>query len=231
MSTGSGLLTKEKPLVPHLAHAGKEVGDLRRDVERALAPIRARGIVEYVDPAAAAADSVITAGAGITSQLTEQELLPADMDGALGADLVYARQLTVTTGGATPAESPASMLVEGLDAQDKAISETLTLSQAAGTDTTAKYYKRFTKLTLPAGTGTGATFTMGHAAPLGLPYPPKARAGGVDLLWEKESTLGVVATGAITDAATDEPYGAYTPATAADGAEDYAIEYEYDPTV
>jgi len=231
MTVGSGLMSKERPLIPHLARAGKEVGDLRGDVVRAMSALRARCIEEYTDAPAAAADSILTAGAGLISSLVEQELLPADLDGVLGANLGYARKLVVTTGGATPAESPASMDVEGIDMQGKAVSETMVLSQVAGTDSSAKLYKDFTKITLPAGTGAGATFTFGHGDELGLTYPPKARAGGVDLLWEKESTLGVVATGTLTDAATDAPYGSYLPATVPDGLEDYAIEYEYDPTV
>ena len=231
MTVGSGLMTTERPLIPHHATAGKEVGDLRQDTVRALGALRARCIEEYTDPPAAAVDSVLTIAAGIISSLAEQEILPAVMDGVLGNDLGYARQLTVSTAGATPAESPATLDVEGIDARGRAVTDTKALGQIAATDTSAKFYAWFTKITLPAGTGAGATFSFGHGNSLGLTNPPKVRAGGVDLLWEKESTLGVVVTGTLTDAVTDEPYGSYLAATVPNGAEDYAIEYEDDPTV
>lgn len=229
--SGSGLFRNEKPKVPHLATASKEVGDLRLDVARTLAPVRATTLEEYTAPAADAVNSVMTIAAGIISALVAQVVHAAQFNGALGAHLVFPRQFSITTAGATPAESPATAIVKGKDVRGRVLLETVALGQIAGTDTSSNFFLEILDVTLPAGTGAGATFVFGHGEPLGLTHPPLARAGSVDLLWEKESTLGVVTTGAITDATTDPPYGAYTPSTPTDGAEGYAIEYEYDPTV
>jgi hypothetical protein len=231
MSYGSGLLSTERPKIPHLAMANTEVGDLRRDLERTLAPIRARTIEEFTAPAADAVNSILTIAAGIISALTPQTILPAQFNGALGAHLAYPRQFSATTGGVTPAHSPASLTVKGKDARGIVVTEVVALGQIAGTDFSSNFFVEILEVMLPAGTGVAATFTFGHGEPLGLTHIPKARAGGLDLLWEKESTLGVVTTGTITSATADPPYGAYTPATPTDGAEGYAIEFEYDPTV
>jgi len=231
MSYGSGLLSKERPNIPHLATASTEVGDLRRDLEKTLAPMRATTVEEYKAPAADAVNSVLTIAAGLISALTPQTILPAQLNGALGAHLGYPRKFTVTTGGVTPAHSPASLTLKAKDARGRVVTETITLGKIVGTDKSTNFVLEILEVHLPAGTGVAATFTFGHDEPIGLSHPPLARAGGVNLLWEKESTLGVVTTGAITDAATDPPYGAYTPATPTDGAEGYALEFEYDPTV
>lgn len=73
------------------------------------------------------------------------------------------RRPTVTTGaGGTPSDMPATAALSGFDLDGTAQSETLTLSQSAGTATAAKAYKGtgFQAIFATAD-GTGATWTMG----------------------------------------------------------------------
>lgn len=75
----------------------------------------------------------------------------------------YPRRPSFTTAGVTASDAPASVLIEGFDLLDAAQSETLNLSQTAGTVTATKAYKGTgLKYTFPAADGTGATIAAGY---------------------------------------------------------------------
>jgi hypothetical protein len=85
---------------------------------------------------------------------------------AAGVELLdaYPRRPSFTTGGVTPADAPASVLIEGFDLDGVAQSETLNLSQTAATVTATKAYKGTgLKFTFAAADGTGATISAGYA--------------------------------------------------------------------
>ena len=76
-----------------------------------------------------------------------------------------------------------------------------------------------------AADGTGATVAIGIGDSMPLTYTPKARAGLAAIV--KEIAVGaVVTTGTLS--VTNK---SYTPAAAPDGTKDWAIFYEYDPSV
>lgn len=76
----------------------------------------------------------------------------------------YPRRPTFTTGGGTASDAPASVLIEGFDLDGAAQSETLNLSQSAGTVTATKAYKGTgLTFTFAAADGTGATISAGYA--------------------------------------------------------------------
>lgn len=83
-------------------------------------------------------------------------LTPADMD-------TYPRRPTLTSGGTTPANVPASVLIEGFSKAGVAQSETLNLVQSAGTVTATKAYRRTgLKFTFPAADDVDATVAVGY---------------------------------------------------------------------
>lgn len=228
MSNGSGLFDNS-PLQERFIRGGgvrAEVGDLRGDLS-ALSALAAVTVDEYIDAEAGAADALLAAAATVAAEVV---LGPEDLDTGVQTDMALtARQLLFTTAGATPADAPADVAIVGTDAQGKVISETLVLAQTATTAASVNYYASITSITYPAADGTAATVAIGTTANLGLRQPLKSRAGASVLLGEVEDGAAVT-TGALILAATALPYGAYTPATVPDGAVDYAIYYEFDPT-
>lgn len=88
--------------------------------------------------------------------------LDADWVAALGkaASPDTRRKLTFTTGGTTPGNAPASVTID-----DGITSETLTLSQVAGTDTTSGRFRGSPlTITFGAATNTDATVSIGVGA-------------------------------------------------------------------
>lgn len=193
------------------------------------------GSITKVDyPAADGTDATVSIGiaaavikpatATVESPVT---LLPANL---IQTDLANnPRALVFTTGGSTPGDAPANAVISGTDAQGKAISETLALAQTGTSVTSAYFYKSISSIVYPAADGTDATIAITFAAPLGLSRVPKARAGLTAPT--REIYDGTVVTNGTFTAptTTNKPYGAYTPNTAADGAHDYAVYYEYLP--
>lgn len=190
-------------------------------------------ITSFVYPAADGTGATIAIG------LAAPFLKPATATVAaavtvLGSTLVqtdlanYPRQLVFTTAGATASDAPANVVITGLDAQGKVISETLVLAQTATTATSVNAYSSVTSLAYPAADGTGATIAVSPAAPIGLKRPVKSRTGAVVPLFKELMDGSPPTAGALSAPATIGPYGGYTPNTAPDGVHDYAIWYEYD---
>ena len=100
--------------------------------------------------------------------------------------------------------------------------ETLTVPQTAATVTGTKPFDGLTSVAYAAADGTAATNAIGIGDGIGVTAVPKARAGAVSLIREVEAG-SLVTTGALTAERL------YTPSTAPDGSNDYAIYYEYDP--
>lgn len=221
---GSGIFGTARGLRDNLPTHGEtgELVDLRNDVKKAFAPLANITVVEYENPPAAAVASVYAATA---TQLAARTVVAAGLVGGAEVVFPFARPLSVTTAGATPASAPASVTVTGKDIDGKELTETITVPQTAATGNGAKCFKSVSKLVFTTSEGTDATVSVGHAAPLGLPIKPKARAGA--RLTVLEISAGTrLTTGTLSDPATNAPHGMYTPAAAANGTNDYCVMYE-----
>jgi hypothetical protein len=211
------------PVLPHLT-AGPggisgEVADLRRDVEEAFVTIEGAGMGSVVkkvftDPAAGGVAALEVATASQATARTVTSFLAPGV-AILAA---YGRNVTITTGGTTPADAPASAVVTGTY-KGVAQTETLTVPQTAATVTGTKPFDTVTSVVYAAGEGTGATNSIGIGNGLGVTSTPVAVAGGVTLVHE-------VMDGTVPTAGTLTAGGLYTPNTAPDGAHDYAVYYE-----
>ena len=140
------------------------------------------------------------------------------------------RALVFTTAGGTAADAPANAVITGKGVHDRVISETLVLAQTATSVTSANYYKSVTSIVYPAADGTGATIAITPSAAFGVSKKVVARAGLAAPV--REIAAGAVVTNGVLTAPTTAnlPYGSYAPNTVADGANDYATYFEYDPT-
>ena len=168
MTAGSGLIGSLHPLKPHLLQShgiAAEVADVRKDLAtdfRGAAAIAVEEWANLVGTAAPGAAVLLAATASVTTVVT---LLPAGLLAAGLAQLAaHARQLTFTTAGSTASDAPANVVINGLDTNGAAQSETLVISQTAATVTSVKYYSAIASIVYPVGDGTGATVSIGIAA-------------------------------------------------------------------
>lgn len=239
MSNGSGLMSNEGPVRAALVLAGKggvagEVGDLRRDVAATLTSLIAQTVDEFSNVPAADTDAIKTTFQSVNGAAVEYT--GAALDGVVGvAEMDPPRNITITTGaGGTPAESPSEAYITGVGADGVTRTETLALSQAAGTDVGVYAFKRITKVALKNdGTGTGAALTVGFGTLMGFNKKLKDRAGVVMVTLEVEAGSAAVAgalAGTYVAAVVGLPYGTVDPSAAPNGTNDYAYVYEYDPT-
>lgn len=170
MTVGSGLLSKAKPGAAHLVKAGVggvsgEVADLRADVTKALAAVCALGVEEYTNLVGTAAPGAAVLLAATATAASVVTVLPAGLLAAGLAQLAaHARQLTFTTAGTTASDVPANVVINGLDTNGVAQSETLVLSQSAAAVTSVNAYSAITSIVYPAADGTGGTVAIGIAA-------------------------------------------------------------------
>lgn len=223
--SGSGLFSNAAPGKQHLVQGqgglAGEINDVRSDVKKALTPLAAITVQEYTNPGATGAATVKAATATVTSIVT---LLPTDLLAPGLAVLAGSpRNLLFTTAGSTASDAPANVVINGTDQFGKVQSETLVLSQTAAVATGLKAFKTVTSIVYPAADGTGATIAIGVGKAMALPHVAKARAGLAAIV--KEVVAGAVVTNGVLDATNST----YTPSTGQDGANDYAIYYEYDP--
>ena len=217
MSNGSGLFSDQQAVVPHLSKG--ELKDLRDDVSRALSPLAAMTVDEFTNPATGAVADLKAATACTVAVQTISSFLA----GGVAALAAYARNVTLTTSGGTPADAPATALVTGT--YNGAVqTETINVPQTAATATGLKPFDTVESVIYSAAQGTDALVSIGVGAGLGVTKTPKARAGAVNPLRE-------IAVGALVTTGTLTAAGLYTPAAAPNAARDYALFYEYDPTV
>lgn len=226
-ATGSGLMSKKKAFKAHIMGGqtgglAGEVNDLRGDILSEMAVTAALAIEEFTNPATAAAAGLLAATA---STVAVQVVLEAGL--LLAGRNVLAdvpRNVTFTTAGATAADAPATATIVGFDGEGKAQTEAVSIAQTATIANGVKGWSKITSITYTAGDGAGATVSIGYGIVIGLRRTPKSRAGAA-LPVREIVDGGLVVTGAMSS--TNKTY---TPATAPDGAHDYAIYYEWDAT-
>ncbi len=125
-----------------------------------------------------------TAGlhAAFASQLGTLTQTSSDLIAAGVAALATTpRHLLFTTAGGTPSDVPANVVITGTDASGAVQSETLVLSQIAGTVRSAHAYKTITSLAYPVGQGTGGTVAIGYGGTVTVTFPSTV-AGESDVL-------------------------------------------------
>ena len=221
MSNGSGLFGDQSALKPHLLQGSSgiagEVGDLRRDVGETVAPLAAITVDEFTNPAAAgAADLKVATASSVAIQSITSFLAPG-----LAKLTAFPRNITFTTAGVTPADAPATAVITGTY-RGLPQTETVTIAQTATIATGLKPFSTITSIVYAAGDDAAATVSIGVGTGLGVSKAPKARAGLTGLIRE-------VAIGALVTTGTFTSTGLYTPASAPDGAKDYAVFYEMVP--
>jgi hypothetical protein len=239
MSNGSGLFSNQKPAKSHLVQ-GKggvagEITDLRRDLGASLAPLAAFTVDEFSAPAVADPNGIKESFASLAA--TAVEYTGTDLDGVVGtADMDPPRNITVTTGaGGTPGDSPSEAYITGKGIDGVERTETIALSQSAGTDVGAYAFVSVSKVALKGdGAGTGAALEVGFGTLMGLSKKLKSRCSDVPMVMlEIDNDSTVLAADAVTATfalpAVGLPYGTVDPTTPQAGA-DYAYVYEFDPT-
>jgi len=239
----SKLFGNERAAKPHLVRGGGgisgEIVDLRGDIERAFSTLEDGSLFgllvteEFINVPAADPDALRTTTS--TSGAPAEFTAAMDFDGvSAGAELVPPRNVTITTSAHADVDAVAVEVtgrVRNADGDLVAQTDTFNLTDGGGvTDAGAAMFSFVDSITIEAQSGNGGTLQIGFGVLIGLANAIKARAGFIAPI--REIAAGaIVTTGTFTSPATNSPYGAYTPATAANGTNDYAITYEVDASV
>ena len=166
---GSGIWSKQQARLIHLLNAGGlagEIADVRKDVNVVLAPLVAVTVEEYDNPPAANATAFMGVTASQAVAVTYVAGLGQLTGSIAGAKFSPPTTINVITAGVTATQAPATMTINGLDAQGKVISETITgVNGGAATYTGSTCFAEVTSISAPAGTGTAATFSSRLAEP------------------------------------------------------------------
>ena len=241
MSLGSGLFTKSIPYKAHILKnrmdgLGGEIAKLRADILAELAPMAALAIEEWTNAPASADDLIKLDFATSTSA---QVITGAGLDGTVGGHKFIAPRTVCVTQDAGLHYTHLNVTVKGLDAQGKAVTDTLLLLATGGPNTVGgvKFFAQILEIDIPGQVDTGGVLSFGlgldssasDTKKLGLSRSPKARTGAL-FIQEEYVDGSLVTSGALTLASSDAPYGSYTPSAAPNGAHDYSIVYEYDAT-
>jgi hypothetical protein len=155
MTVGSGLFSKEGPDKAHLLQQtgglAAEVKDVRDDILKVLTPMAAIAVEEFTNPALAVANAIKLAIATVAAPVTYSG---AQLDGSVGVGVMSPpRNITILTAGVTPADAPATAVINGTDIDGKALSETITVAQTNTTAVGVKAFAKVTSIVLPAADG------------------------------------------------------------------------------
>ncbi len=180
---------------------------------------------EFTNPVAASTTALHAATA---STVAVQTLLTAALSApGIAALLAFPRNVTFTTAGSSATDAPDTAVITGTDIDGNALTESIAgLQGGAATYAGVKAFKTITSIVYGAGAGTGATVAVGTGVKIGFSKSIKSRAGRLAVI-QQVAVATVVTTGTFVDATTSPPHGTYAPATAQDGANDYAVTYEH----
>lgn len=184
--------------------------------------------VQEFNPAPAATNNAALKAATATTVADQTILAAALISGGKTALLTYPRIVTFTVAG-TAANGPTSADVVGTDYDDAPLTETVSITQSAGTYPSVKAFKTIVSYTLKGATDTDATVAAGIGSTFGLNKTIKNRADRHAVIQEVYSASGtgaVVTNGVIVAPATCAPHGGYTPNSAPDGTRKYSLTYE-----
>jgi len=181
----------------------------------------------FTNLAASAATAIKTAIASSTSVVTYSG---SDLNGSIGAGAISPpRNILITTAGTTPSDAPATATITGTAIDGSAQTETITVAQTGTTAAGVKAFATVTSIALPAGDGTGATLAFGTGVVVGLDSKLRDVGGATNGGVLKEVVnASVVTNGTFVLPATSGPFGTYSPNTAPNGTNDYAVLYAVD---
>jgi hypothetical protein len=231
--SGSGLFSNQYSKKPHLLQEvgglAAEVKDLRDDVGRVFGPISAMTVEEFTNVAIADVDAIKES---VDSSDEDQLYTGDDLDGAVGVTVMSPpRNITITT--TTDADIDAvDVVITGIGADGLEQTDTIKLTNGGGvTNVGTRAFSQVTSIAVPAQSGDGGSLQFGFGALIGLGQKIKSRAGKVSALYEiTGNALVCPPSGTFASAAASPPYGTYTPLSAPNNTNDYAVYYEYDPT-
>lgn len=223
----SPVLDQDESYVP-VQVGGGEGAEVQLVTLRDMANAQMGGVFwwdTYTNAAAADTDYFVASGTATTAASRTWTVggSPALLQSALPGG--HARRVTITS-TANAAFTAVTMTIVGTDVDGNALEDTiLTTAGGGATDSSSAAFATVTSITLPAQGGAGATFQIGFSAGLGLSKPLKAREG-VNVVLREHAAGSLVTNGTFVLPASAEPYGLYTPNTAPNGTNDYAIFYE-----
>ena len=234
----SKLFGNKHPITPHLVLGpgglAAEIYDVRRDVEAAFSAMESGGGLvrtnEFTNPVVADTNGIKLSIATDTSVASYGT---ASLDGVVGAaEMVPPRNLTVTASASVDVTGGVVTFtgrVRLADGSLAAATATATVVAGGGATYASTGVLSFVdSISVPAQGGVGGTLEFGFGARIGLNSKIKARAGLTAPL--REIAVGVVVTTGAFALPAGCPVTVYTPAAAPDGARDYAVTYEVDPS-
>ena len=180
-------------------------------------------VQKFTDPAAASANAIKTAIASSTSAVTYSG---AQLDGSIGSGVISPpRNITVTTAGSTASDAPATATITGKAIDGSTLTETINVAQTATSAVGVKCFAQVTSIALSAGDGTGATLTFGTGLVMGLDSKLADLGVAAAAVLKEVAAGSVVTTGTFVLPATSPPFGSYSPSSAPNGSNDYAVLY------
>lgn len=224
MANGSGLFGNANPAIPHLVKGPGglkgEVFDLRGEIKEAFEPLAALTVDEFTNPVAASATAIKTAFA---TAITAQVFTGAALNGAVGATTMTPPRNITVTAAANAGGYLGNATITGTF-RGVAQTETIAITDST-TVAGVKMFDKVTSISIPIQPDALGSISVGTGVLLGLAKTPKARAGLATVIKEVVDAV-VVTTGTLS--ATNS---SYTPAAAPNGAHDYALYYEYVPSL
>jgi hypothetical protein len=228
----STLFGHRSPRLAHLVLRGKgglpgEIADLRGDTEDAFLAMQANGgyihTDEFTNVAAADVDGIKLAAA---TAATPQAFTAANWDGVLGtAEMVPPRNATITTSSHADVDAVAVVITGRIrDFMGLLVAQTDTINLTDGggaTDAGIKAFSFIDGVAVPAQGGAGGSLSIGWGVLIGMSRPMRSMAGLLRPL--REVAAGSVVTNG-TFAAT-APNGTYSPNSAPNGTNDYALTF------
>ncbi len=220
-----------------------EIGALGKSVRDALSFLGPIALADFVNPLAGVATANASIMLATASSMAPRQLYPGAAGAAAAAGSLRrvaldslatggARRLNFLTGG-TAAQQYHTATIWGKDAYGKKIREVVTLALTAASVLSKNYWSAVRRIDLTGGTGAAATLAISMSNDAALPAPARVRGASAILVladWlDGASAPGTIAVVAAV-ANVSPVYYSYTPSSAFDGARDFGVFYEFDPT-
>lgn len=178
---------------------------------------------EFVNPPTADVDYFVT-----TSSTAASQVVITSFANTVALD--PPRNITFTASNSADFDAVA-MVVEGTDKYGRVLTETITLTNGGNTtDSGVKCFRTVSRITIPAQSGVGGSYTIGFGPVMGLSKKIKVRQAVPVVLKEIAAGSGNPTAGTFTTPTTSPPFGSYSPNSAPNASRDYAILYEVDET-
>lgn len=220
---GSGLYSKRNAVKPHIGagaqHAGAlgEISALRNDLKAESSALAGIVVEEFTNPPTADVDAIKLAFA---TSITAKVFTGALLDGVVGLATMSPPRNATVTAAANVGGYTGNATIKGFF-RGVAQTDTIAITDSATTAGT-KPFDKVTEVDIPAQPDALGSISIGFGAVIGLEKNPKARAGFTTAIRE------IVDGAFVTTGTFSATNGTYAPATAPNGAHDYAVYYEGD---